>query len=352
MFVFYMLFVLPSSIAILTPSYTTAIEKGGYFKWIILALFFTFFIGYRLEVGGDWFTYLTHFEHMYYLNVSEIFQRSDPGYYLINWFMADWGFQIYSVNLICGAIFMAGLIIFARRQPNPWLAIAVAVPYLIVVVVMGYTRQAVALGLVFWALAALDNKKFAHFIFLIALATTFHKSAVLMIGLGTFLQGNGKALRLIAVIAVGIGVWSAFLADYQDNLWKNYVEVQMQSQGALIRVVMNLLPSLVFLLYRNSWKKEFDDYKFWRIIALGSIASLFLVSFASTAVDRVALYFTPIQVVVFARLPFLLRHNLNPRFVSTGIILYYLSVLYVWLNYATHAQYWLPYQNELLLEFF
>jgi len=352
MFIFYLLFLVPSSVAIITSTYKTSFATDGHVKWIILALFFAFFIGYRFEVGGDWLTYLSHFEHIYYLSAYEVLNRSDPGYYLINWLMSDWGFQIYSVNFICGIIFMTGLIIFSRRQPSPWLAIAVAVPYLVVVVVMGYTRQAVALGLVFWALAALDNKKFLHFIFLIAIATTFHKSAVLMIGLGTFLQGNGKFLRVIAVAAVGIGVWSAFLADYQDNLWKNYVEVQMQSQGALIRVVMNLLPSTLLLLFRNLWKKDFDDYKFWRIIALGSIASVFLVSFASTAVDRVALYFTPIQVVVFARLPFLLRNNINTRFVSIGIILYYLTVLFVWLNYATHAQYWLPYQNALLQELF
>ncbi len=321
--------------------------QQGLYIWVILGFLFTLFIGYRHEVGGDWGAYLRHFHAMDYYAASEIAKRADPGYYLINWFMSDWGYDIYSVNLICGGLFMTGLIIFARRQPNPWLALAVAVPYLIVVVAMGYTRQAVAIGFVFWAMAALDKKHFKQFLLLVVIAATFHKSAVLMIGLGLFLQGNGKFIRFFAVVVVAIGIWSAFVAEHQQRLWASYVTDQMQSQGAMIRVAMNLLPALIFLLYRKQWKKEFNDYSFWFMIALGSIACVFLVNFASTAVDRVALYFTPIQVVVYSRLPYLLRHKFNPQTITFGILAFYTLVLYVWLNYATHAIYWVPYNNIL-----
>ena len=321
--------------------------KQSKFSWVVIGIIFTLFIGYRHEVGGDWGAYLRHFNAMSYFTIEEIAKRSDPGYYLINWFMQDWGYDIYSVNLICGAIFMTGLIIFARRQPNPWLAIAVATPYLIVVVAMGYTRQAVALGLMFWGLVALEKRQFKQFLILMVLAATFHKSAVLMIGLGIFLQGNGRLIRTLAVVIVASGIYNAFLADYQDDLWKNYVEEQMQSQGAIIRVAMNFLPSVIFLLFRKRWKQEFNDYSFWVMIALGSLASVFLVTLASTAIDRVALYFTPIQVVVYSRLPYLLRDRFNPQMVTFGILIYYLLVLYVWLNYATHARFWVPYQNAM-----
>ena len=320
-------------------------NKNG--KWFVVGLFFTLFIGFRHEVGGDWFTYLEHFQLMNYYQIGEIFKRSDPGYYTINWILFDWGYDIYAVNTICAAIFMLGLIIFAKRQPNPWLAVAVAIPYLLIVIAMGYTRQAVSLGFVFWGLAALDKKKFSHFIILMVFAATFHKSAVLMIGLGMFLQGKGRAIRFLSIVIVGIGLWSAFLAQYQDQLWKNYVEVKMQSQGAFIRVTMNLIPSLLFILFRKQWKEEFKDFPFWVMIAIGSIASTFFVSYASTAIDRVALYFTPIQVVVYSRLPYMLRNKI-PISTTTFLILgYYLLVLFVWLNYASHAHNWLPYQTIL-----
>jgi len=315
--------------------------------WIVIGFLFTVIIGLRDNVGGDWYNYLMHFNAMSYYTLDEILSRGDPGYYVINWLMFDWEYEIYSVNLICGAIFLVGLIILARQQPNPWLAFLVAFPYVIVVVSMGYTRQAVAIGLVFWSIAALRNKHFLRFLILVALAATFHKSAVLMIGLGLFLQGKGKLIRFLAVAAIGFGIWSAFLADHQQALWKNYVEANMQSQGAFIRVAMNFLPALFFLIYRKRWKETYKDYTFWLIIAIGSIASIFVVGLAPTAIDRVSLYFTPIQIVVFARLPFLLRNKLPLQTTTWAILLYYLLVLFVWLNFATHARYWVPYHNYL-----
>ncbi len=317
------------------------------FQWFITGVLFTIFIGFRDYVGGDWSNYLRHFQIIDYFSFEEVLKRSDPGYYIINWIMSDWGFEIYSVNLICGAIFTMGLIILCRQQPNPWLALIVAVPYMVVVVAMGYTRQAAAIGFVFWAIAALRKDQFKRFLILVALAATFHKSAVLMIGLGLFLRGNGKALRTIAVVAIGYGIWSAFLADYQDTLWKNYVGADKQSQGAFIRVAMNFLPAVLFLIFRKQWKLVYKDYTLWLIIALGSVASIFIVSFAPTAIDRVSLYFTPIQIVVFARLPQLLVRNVSIQTSTWAIILYYLLVLFVWLNYATHARYWVPYNNIL-----
>jgi len=83
------------------------------------------------------------------------------------------------------------------------------------------------------------------------------------------------------------------------------------------------------------------------MIALGSVASIFMVGLAPTAIDRVSLYFTPIQVVVYSRLPYLLRHKFNPQTITFGILAFYALVLYVWLNYATHALYWVPYKNAL-----
>jgi hypothetical protein len=65
---------------------------------------------------------------------------------------------------------------------------------------------------------------------------------------------------------------------------------------------------------------------------------------ASTAVDRVALYLIPLQLFVFARLPDLARTTQTRTAVVVGIVFYYAAVQYVWLNYATHAQYWTPYQ--------
>lgn len=65
---------------------------------------------------------------------------------------------------------------------------------------------------------------------------------------------------------------------------------------------------------------------------------------SSTAVDRVALYMIPPQLFVFSRLPDVLGGGKKVRPWVAAIVAYYALVLFVWLTFATHAQYWLPYQ--------
>ncbi|MBU3015744.1 EpsG family protein [Poseidonibacter lekithochrous] len=315
--------------------------------WLILGIVYSMIIGLRFEIGGDWFAYLHHYVDMQYYTYQKVLLGEDQGYFLLNFIIYQLDFGIGTVNLVCAAIFMYGLITFARHEDNPWMVIAVAVPYTITVVSMGYTRQAVALGFVLWALVYLRQNKMLGFFILVILATTFHKSAVLMIGLGIFSNGGGKLLKMFAVGIIGFGVWDAFLSQYQDRLIQNYVTAQMQSSGAYIRTFMNLIPAIFLILYRKRWKELFNDFGFWFIIALLSIFSFAIVGFASTAVDRMALYLIPIQLVVWSRLAILMSHQFSMSMVNLAIITYYSLVLYVWLNFAAHAYLWVPYQNIL-----
>ena len=91
----------------------------------------------------------------------------------------------------------------------------------------------------------------------------------------------------------------------------------------------------------------------WRWFSIISIV-LFLLAIstpATTAVDRIALYLLPMQLVIFTFLPDALgkRGSQNTEIIAL-IIFYYAAVLFVWLNFATHAAYWLPYRF-LPLEF-
>ena len=323
-------------------------QKSHLLVWMLLGILFTLLIGYRFEIGGDWFSYLYHFQIAQTGDFIDAITRSDPGYAYLNWLISKWGYDIYAVNLVCGAVFMTGLIVFARSQPYPWVAIAVAFPYLIMVLAMGYSRQGVALGFIFLALTNLELRNFWRYLFYIILATLFHKTALIMIPLGLFLFGKGWVMRALAILVAAYVLWDLFVAKYQEQLWEVYVNEQMVSEGARIRVWMNLVPSVILLVYWKSWKESFPNYFFWSWIATGSILAVVFVDLAPTAVDRVALYFIPIQVVVFSRLPFLARGLIAPRAIRTGIVLGYAAVLYVWLNYATHAPYWLPYQNILI----
>jgi hypothetical protein len=315
--------------------------------WVLVGLLFVLAIGLRHKVGGDWFQYLNQYRFSLRGLPTEPGRFDDPGYVLLNWVMGQLGWGVYGVNTVAGAIFITGLVVFCRRQPSPWLGFAVAVPYVVIVMAMGYTRQNVALGFFFLALAANERGKFVQYILWLSVGATFHKSAVLLIPLGIFLYGKHWSLRVAAVVATAYGLWDLLLAPHQERLWQSYVEQQMESQGAKIRVAMNLVPSLLILLYRKTWKRLFPVYDIWFWMAIGSLISLALVGYATTAVDRISLYFTVLQVVVFSRLPLLMRGQIPPEMVRFSAVAAYAAVLFVWLNYATHARYWLPYRNIL-----
>jgi len=134
------------------------------------------------------------------------------------------------------------------------------------------------------------------------------------------------------------------LADASERLWENYVEAEYQSQGGLIRVLMNAVPAVLLVLFRKHLVPDSRERKLWLWIAVFSLACLPLVGLASTAVDRVALYLIPIQLFVFSRLPRLAATVRVRTPLTLGMVGYYFAVLFVWLNFAVHSDYWLPYQ--------
>lgn len=311
--------------------------------WLILASLITVFVGLRFEVGGDWYAYTAWLARSAQLSFLEVFTFQDPGYYLVNWIAASFGFEVWLVNLFSAAIFSIGLVAFVKRLPSPMLAIVIAMPYMIIVLAMGYTRQAVAFGFVLWALTYLIQNRTLPFILLLSLGAAFHKSAVILVCLAVLANTKNRAWTFVWVGLSGALLYWLFLAEQVAGLWSNYVESGYSSEGGPIRVAMNIVPALIYLLFRNRFNFAPQERALWFWMSIFSLVCLPLVFQASTAVDRVALYFMPIQLVIFASLPRLVDHN-SRVIVRASVISFYALVQFVWLNYAKSAFVWLPYQ--------
>jgi hypothetical protein len=338
---YWMLFLIPALGVLaqrrLAPSAQTAV-------WWLVGGLFALAIGLRFEVGGDWFAYLGYLYRAAGMSLIEVLLHGDPGYYLLNWVVAQLGGNIYWVNLACGAILMTGVVAFARRQPLPWLALLVAVPYLIIVVGMGYSRQAVALGFVLLGLVALGDSRLRVFVVWVMIGAAFHKSAVLILPVAGLAASHNRLLSLAWIGAASLIGGYLFLFDSFDSLWANYVEADYQSQGGLIRVLMNAIPAALYLgLHKYLALKE-GERRLWWWMSLLAIVCIPLVVISSTATDRVALYLIPIQIFVFARLHTLVQDSLWRAYIVLGVLVYYTAVLAVWLFFAAHSFAWLPYQ--------
>jgi hypothetical protein len=303
-------------------------------------------IGFRYEVGGDWGQYQRYLARIGHYPLKTALGQGEPGYAIINWVAGRLGLGIWFVNLICGSIFSWGLVRFARMQPNAWLAILISVPYLIIVVAMGYTRQAVALGFIMAGLASFERSSIFRFSLYVLGALLFHRSAIFLLPLVALAETRNRFINLALIIALSIALYYVFVAESVDRLITNYVAEEYQSQGATIRVLMNLIPSLIFIIFQKRFGLNSVQRKLWRNFSILSLITFLMLFFttATTAVDRLALYLIPLQIFVFSRLPMLAGDRTSSRSqIHFILILYCASVQFVWLNFADNARYWVPY---------
>jgi hypothetical protein len=370
---YWVLFLLPAWAAINTTNSRVAgsnPRKGRNVPWVFFWIFLTFLIGFRYRVGGDWVQYLR------ILQMSGSFEADniDPGYRLLNSFSLEMAWGIYGVNVIGGGIFAFGLIVFCRTQSRPWLAMATAVPYLVIVVAMGYTRQGIALGLAMLGLVALRNSSPLWFGVWVILGATFHKSAVLLLPIAALSATRSRYWTAMWVAVLTVGAYKLLLEKDAESLYTNYVVANYQSEGALVRLAMNALPAMLFLTWRRKFQFDDSEQRLWSWVAILSVGmmGLYAVTPASTALDRVALYMLPLQLAVFSRLPDAFGAKVKYRQISTGadasslrgeilrvspesareltlaVLLYYGAVLFIWLNFAVNAGYWVPYRSYVL----
>lgn len=318
--------------------------------WILIAVagILIIFVGLRYEVGADWYNYLYLYNKITRGSLSTALATSDPGYALLNWIAGQAGLAIWFPNLICATLFTWGLIAFCRQQPNPALALAVAV-YVVVLVGMGYTRQSAALGLVMLAISQHLRGQTVRMAISLLFALTFHSSSAVMIPvLALAAAGRGIGTLLTAML-LGLLLLYQFYGSLVVLVGR-YTDETFVAAGAVPRLLLNLIPALIFLSIPRRLSLNPAEVRLWSIFALltfVSVAGLFLVN-SSTIVDRLGLYLAPLQIFVWSRLPAAFGSGSRQNMLMmSGILVYSFAIEMAWLTYGHWGYAWLPYQNYL-----
>lgn len=310
------------------------------------AVLLTVFVGLRWDVGADWLAYEFIFDRYRFVDLANAVTQTDPAFYFLVWTANDLGLNIWALNLFCAAIFIFGLLKFSLRQPNPWLALLVAIPYLVIVVGMSATRQATALGLAFYGLSLLGRRSLVHVFIWIFVGALFHASAVILAILvaASYARNRLQAVGLL-LLAAAPGYYALFGAF--DEYVRRYTESDVDSGGVWVRVAMNALPALLLLTFRRRFGFGADEQPVWTNLAILSLMLVpaNLVIESTTVVDRLSLYATPLQLLVLSRLPQIFsRGGSGAALWTTAVVGYSGLTLAVYLLLATHAEYYLPYR--------
>jgi len=316
-----------------------------------MCLFLIVFIGFRMEIGGDWINYLVlHDAIRNYGTFWTAIILTEPGYGVINYLIGGEN-GIYFVNAICAVIFCTGLYFFCSRLKYPIFSLTILLPYTVFVVATGYTRQATALGIIMVAYNFFVREKYKSFVLFGFLSLLFHKTGFIVLFLYPFKFVRKETIIkyvtiffpiVILVSILVLGKFSYLLDIYGDN-------AEVSSAGGIYRHIMNVVPAMIFIAYHNFFYKEsFSVYKLLWFLSVGSISLFFIGFMFSTLADRFGLYFGVIQMIVYPIFlnKFVFKDRLLVLFL---IVIFYLIFMIYWFSTSQWADCcWKNYKNFLL----
>lgn len=304
----------------------------------------------RYEVGGDWHQYLVMYDVVRSYGPVDAMASTDPLFGLTLWVSNQLDAGIYVPNGICALLLGLGVARVAGDTRNPWLAMAMAVPYVFIVVGMGYVRQGAALGLILLAAGAVARGHTVRSMIFLALSLGFHSTSVVVWPFFAWALATRNKLRIFMLATVGSAIFFVLVSSRLEQFDQGYLESEYDSSGALVRLLMGLIPALLMLARWKHFEVATRARPLWLGFAIANVL-LFValgLSPSSTAVDRMAVYFSVVQIVTMGNIIRLTgaseRTGLFLRVLAFGTVS---AVQLVWLVYATHASYWVPYHTVL-----
>jgi hypothetical protein len=141
--------------------------------------------------------------------------------------------------------------------------------------------------------------------FWIVFAATFHKSAVILAPFAAVLGSRNRWLTGLVVVTVTVLLFLLLIQESVDLLLHTFIASEYGSSGAAIRVAMNTIPAIAFLMRRKNFHLAPEQLNFWTYMSYMALSFIvfLIISPSSAAVDRVALYSIPLQLFVLSRLP-------------------------------------------------
>jgi len=351
MLIYWLLFAYPAILALTAPAQVdphgqrSAGQKLAAFGFVV---FYTLLAALREEVGGDWINYIIIYEDIQLDKLAYALTSTDPLYGLSNWISAQFGMGIYLVNGICGLALVWGVVSATAKLREPWLAITMAVPYLLIVVGLGYVRQGAAIGMLLLAISTFERGQFWRTVFLLLTAIGFHSTAVMVFPLFAWAVSRRHMFLAIFFIALIVTAYFVVVVPRIAQFDAGYLQAEYDSLGASTRVLMSAIPSVLLLLRWRNFGEQLRASSVWVSMGIASIVAfaLLAVSPSSTAVDRAALFFSPVQMVVFGEFQALTNLSTRaPLIYRSALIALAAFVQVVWLVFATNAPFWVPYQS-------
>src|SRR3954454_5029956 len=270
-----------------------------------VALLYWLMIGFRLHVGMDWNNYLRLYNFHHHSAFATLSHYYDFAYACLNWFAGQIGGGYIFVNAVCALVFCWGLFTLAKHCDEPFLAIVVATPLLVVALAMSGARQSIAQGFIFYLFAKWDQRSTLFKIALVIVAASFHSSAIFILIFVALGSKASNVVRISSAVVMGMLVL-AFMA-YRPMAFEaygaKYVFAGAHKQtapGGIVQVGVVALAGLAYLILMKAFQRIDRHSALYQNLAVASVAALPAVAVSSVGAYRFALYFWPLAMHVWS----------------------------------------------------
>lgn len=326
------------------------------FVWICF-LELTFIAGFRAwDIGNDTSNYVgTFFAVVSHLDLY--LSHMEKGYLLYNKLLSLLTSNLQAI-LIANAIVITGAICFFCRKYS----ISVFMSILLFVILqfsgtLNIMRQFLALSIVLFSIPFVIKRRFIAFVICCIIASTFHKSAILAVGLYFLYPLKFKFRHLIWISIISI-ISFIFLAPILDQIiaitghYEGYKgNILLGEETKLASVIKTLIQLIIttfcLLSYRFVYKKKSSVKELLPIpfLLFCSISATCLqfISIRGTVLERLVLYFSIFNLI---SIPFFIRHYPQKvrglvAIICFGCFILYQSIIFV---YRPEWNYVLPFE--------
>lgn len=330
--------------------------------WPVQALLLSVVIGFRFEVGTDWYGYVSIYNDLYGKGIFDtgfaFFKGFEPGFVALNVALNKLGYSYYAIFFVSALITYIFLFsAVARSAENHVVAIFAIFGLGLIFWHTNHVRQAIAASIVLWGVRYLWEDRFGAYVATVAFATLFHYTAVILIPIGLLCRYRFPKKMIYGAVVFafvfpffggGVQSWinqtlPAFAPETYLTILEKSAEAEVGGTG-LLRA-LQFLPIIALVFMRKVGGE--GDIKF-NVLMNFSILYCFSAAVFSGmyGVSRIPIYFCVLSVLFVSC-------GTNFRLGATGGGLYrrfalivYMASFIVLLSRGTHSA--VPYNSVLL----
>ena len=353
---------------LVTYTFLSILSLFKYFKYFFFLIIFLLIIiiGFRYEVGGDWYSYiglLEEFDGTFVDRFGYFFK--DYLFQALLQVLSKFSHSYVILNLVSSIIFLTGMAFYISLFENKILNLTLAFPIYIMIIGMGFTKQSLALGLIFYSLYFMHKNKQTGSITLVLVASFIHIGSfiILFIQLPYLLYTQKKVFNNFLYFIFGICVIFIFYIFYHNHFFFlaitkhliNYLDVNKtvftdsNILGFFSRAL--IISSLCFLIINKAITNHYPNiYNFYWFSSMVAIVIVLLGLFLSPVLsDRLLYYFAFIQIFFIGNIHLVIENNKKLIIFKLISILSGFTILLIWLCFSHNSHAWIPYNNMLLL---